>query len=83
MRVEDLLQLEKDIEEWAATRSLCKSSKPDHAIGASALASWKAQGYRARQTGKTQKVGKKRVKLGGKKLKSKDYGGPISPTATG
>tara|TARA_X000001036_G_scaffold128769_1_gene121811 strand:+ start:141 stop:392 length:252 start_codon:yes stop_codon:yes gene_type:complete len=83
MRVEDLLQLEADIEEWAATRSLCKSSKPDHAIGASALASCKAQGYRARQTGKTQKVGKKRVKLGGKKLKSKDYGGPISPTATG
>ncbi len=83
MRVQDLLQLEKDIEEWAATRSLCKSSKPDHAIGASALASCKAQGYRARQTGKTQKVGKKRVKLGGKKLKSKDYGGPISPTATG
>ena len=83
MRVQDLLQLETDIEEWAATRSLCKSSKPDHAIGASALASCKAQGYRARQTGKTQKVGKKRVKLGGKKLKSKDYGGPISPTATG
>ena len=83
MRVQDLLQLEADIEEWAATLSLCKSSKPDHAIGASALASCKAQGYRARQTGKTQKVGKKRVKLGGKKLKSKDYGGPISPTATG
>ena len=83
MRVQDLLQLEADIEEWAATRSLCKSSKPDHAIGASALASCKAQGYRARQTGKTQKVGKKRVKLGGKKLKSKDYGVPISPTATG
>lgn len=83
MRVQDLLQLEADIEEWAATRSLCKSSKPDHALGASALASCKAQGYRARQTGKTQKVGKKRVKLGGKKLKSKDYGGPISPTATG
>lgn len=83
MRVQDLLQLEADIEEWAATRSLCKSSKPDHAIGASALASCKAQGYRARQTGKSQKVGKKRVKLGGKKLKSKDYGGPVSPTATG
>jgi len=83
MRVEDLLQLEQDIEEWAATRSLCKSSKPDSAIGASALASCKAQGYRARQTGKTQKVGKKRLKLGGKKLKSKDYGGPVSPTKTG
>lgn len=83
MRVEDLLQLEADIEEWAATRSLCKSSKPDSAIGASALASCKAQGYRARQTGKSQKVGKKRVKLGGKKLKSKDYGGPVSPTASG
>ena len=62
---------------------MCKSSKPDHALGASALASCKAQGYRARQTGKTQKVGKKRVKLGGKKLKSTDYGGPVSPTKSG
>ena len=86
MRVQDLLQLEADIEEWAATRSLCKSSKPDSAIGASALASCKAQGYRARQTGKRQKMGGKtgnRVKLGGKKMKSKDYGGPVSPTKTG
>ena len=83
MRVEDLLQLERGIDDWSATRSLCESPKPESAIGASARASCKAQGYRARQTGKTQKVGKKRVKLGGKKLKSKDYGGPISPTATG
>ena len=54
--------------------------------GASALASCKAQGYRARQTGKSQKMGGKtgnRVKLGGKKMKSKDYGGPVSPTKTG
>ena len=47
------------------------------------MASCKAQGYRARQTGKTQKVGKKRVKLGGKNLKSTDYGGPVSPTKSG
>tara|TARA_B100000780_G_C20980935_1_gene391970 strand:- start:545 stop:805 length:261 start_codon:yes stop_codon:yes gene_type:complete len=86
MQVKDLLQLEQDIDEWAATRSLCKSSKPDHAIGASALSSCKAQGYRARQTGKSQKMGGKkgnRVNLGGKKLKSKDYGGPVSPTKAG
>jgi len=86
MQVKELLQLDTDIEEWAATSSLCKGSKPDSAIGASALASCKAQGLRARQTGKSQKMGGKkgnRVSLGGKKIKSKDYGGPVSPTKTG
>ena len=78
MRVEDILQLEEDIEEWQATRSLCKSSKPDHALGASALASCKSQVYRRRTGNKSHKIGpNKRVKVGGKKIKGKDYGGPL------
>ena len=85
MQVKDLLQLEKDLEEWKATASLCKGSKPDHAIGASALSSCKAQGYRARQTGKSQlnKSTGKREKLGGKKRKAGKGPNQVSPTRTG
>lgn len=78
-----LQELEQAIADWKASRELCKSSKPDSALGASALASCKAQGLRRRQTGKSQKRGKERVKLGGKKAKSIDYGGWVSPTKTG
>ncbi len=80
MRVQDLLQLEEDMEEWAATRSLCKSSKPDSALGASALASCKSQGYRRRDGNKSHKLGSSpssRTKVGGKKIKGKKYGGPL------
>ena len=85
MKVLDLLETEADIEEWKASKELCKSPKSDSAIGASALASCKSQGLRARSssTKKSQKVGKKRIGLAGKKLKSTKYGGPISPTRTG
>ena len=85
MRVDELLNNEADIEEWKASKELCKSPKSDASIGASALASCKSQGLRARSssTKKSQKVGKKRVSLAGKKLKSTKYGGPISPTRTG
>tara|TARA_B100001287_G_C22256949_1_gene333103 strand:+ start:248 stop:493 length:246 start_codon:yes stop_codon:yes gene_type:complete len=74
------IMLEK---EWQASAKLCKSSTPNNKLGASALSSCKAQGYRARETGKSQKIGKKRVKLAGKRLRSTDYGGPVSPTRTG
>ena len=45
--------------EWQASAKLCKSSTPNNKLGASALSSCKAQGYRARETGKSQKIGKK------------------------
>ena len=69
--------------EWQASAKLCKSSTPNNKLGASALSSCKAQGYRARETGKSQKIGKKRGKLGGKRMRSTDYGGPVSSTRTG
>lgn len=78
MRIDEVLTDEQDILDWQASRSLCTSSKPDSALGASALASCKSQGYRRRDGNKSHKVGpNKRVKVGGKKIKGKKYGGPL------
>jgi|TARA_B100001094_G_scaffold218671_1_gene212795 hypothetical protein len=65
------------VQEEPASRSLCTSGKPDSALGASQLASCKSQGYRARDGGKSHKVGSDRVKVRGKKIKGKKYGGPL------
>jgi len=77
MKVNELLINESDVDEWQATRELCRSSKPNSALGASALASCKSQGYRTRSGNKSHKIGKRRVKVGGKKIKGKKYGGPL------
>ena len=63
--------------ETPASRALCTSGKPDSALGASQLASCKSQGYRARDGGKSHKIGSKRTKVRGKKIKGKKYGGPL------
>lgn len=65
------------VSEEPASRSLCTSGKPDSALGASQLASCKSQGYRARDGGKSHKVGSERVKVRGKRIKGKKYGGPL------
>lgn len=78
MKVLELIEgREQDVVDWQASSTLCKSSKPDSAIGASALASCKSQGLRRREGKKSHKVGKKRITVGGKKLKGKSYGGPL------
>jgi hypothetical protein len=66
-----------DLDEEPASRALCTSGKPDSALGASQLASCKSQGYRSREGGKSHKVGSDRVKVRGKKIKGKKYGGPL------
>lgn len=66
-----------DISEEPASRALCTSGKPDSALGASQLASCKSQGYRSREGGKSHKVGGDRVKVRGKKILGKKYGGPL------
>jgi len=66
-----------EISEEPASRELCKSGKPDSALGASQLASCKSQGYRARDGGKSHKVGQERVHVRGKKIKGEKYGGPL------
>lgn len=63
--------------EEPASRALCTSGKPDSALGASNLASCKSQGYRSRDGGKSHKVGSERVKVRGKRIKGKKYGGPL------
>lgn len=65
------------IDEEPASRALCTSGKPDSALGASQLSSCKSQGYRSREGGKSHKVGQDRVKVRGKKIKGKKYGGPL------
>ena len=80
MRINEVLTSEEDLADGEASRSLCTSSKPNSALGASALASCKSQGYRRREGNKSHKLGKSkdsRVKVGGKKIKGKKYGGPL------
>lgn len=60
-----------------ASRKLCGSTKTDAELGASNLASCKSQGLRARDGKKSHKVGKKRITVGGKRIKGEKYGGPL------
>ena len=68
---------DQNIDEEPASRALCTSGKPDSALGASQLASCKSQGYRSRDGGKSHKVGGDRIRVRGKKIKGKKYGGPL------
>jgi len=78
MKIDELLEgRDQDLADWQASRSLCKSSKPDSSLGASALSSCVSQGFRSRKNKKTVRIGKKRVSLAGKKVKGAKYGGPL------
>ena len=63
--------------EAQASAKLCRSSIPNSKLGASNLASCKSQGLRSRSGKKSHKIGKKRVTVGGKKIKGKAHGGPL------
>ena len=77
MRIDEGITSEDDLEEWKASKELCRSSRPNSKLGASALASCRSQGLRTRSGKKSHKIGKKRVTVGGKKLKGKAYGGSL------
>ena len=77
MRVEDLLESQEDIEEWKASKELCRSKRADASLGASALASCRAQGLRPRKNKRRMTIKGKVRSLQGKKIKSDDYGGPV------
>jgi len=77
MKLDEIFTRDQDIEEWKASKELCRSSRSDKSIGASALASCKSQGLRRREGNKSHKIGDRRVKMGGKKIKGKKYGGGI------
>lgn len=82
MRIDEVLTREDDIEEWKASKELCKSPRSSSSLGASALASCKSQGLRRREGPKSHKIGNRRVKMGGRKIKGKKYGGPLPDYGT-
>jgi hypothetical protein len=75
--VEGDLDEDAELDEEPASRALCTSGKPDSALGASQLSSCKSQGYRSRDGNKSHKIGSERVKVRGKKIMGKKYGGPL------
>jgi len=75
MKINEVLDIA--VKEEPAGKDLCQSSKPDSALGASNLASCKSQGFRSRDGGKSHKIGNSRVKVRGKKILGKKYGGPL------
>lgn len=64
-------------DEEKASRKLCKSSTPNHKLGASQLASCKSQGLRPREGKKRVRAGGEVINVAGKRLKGKKYGGPV------
>lgn len=79
MRIDEVLTKDQDIEEWKASKKLCKSKRSDSSLGASALASCKSQGLRKRKTKVLYKLNprKKRENVTGRAIKGDEYGGPI------
>ena len=81
--VHDYMMYEKQYNEsiadesGPASRSLCRSKKPDSALGASNLASCVSQGLRAHKSGRADYVNGKQLRVGGKKVKGKAHGGPL------
>lgn len=69
--------IERAVQEEPASKKLCTSSKPNNALSASDLSSCKSQGLRAREGGMKHKIGTSRVKVKGKKILGKKYGGPL------
>ena len=87
LRGHDPIPTYTDIEEHGPTsRKLCVSNVSDEALGASALASCKSQGLRARDGKKSHLIGhgasKVRITVGGKKIKGKAHGGPLPDYGT-
>ena len=76
MRSEDILT-DEELEEWKASREVCRKYRTGSNIGSSALASCKSQGLIPRSGKKKITIGKRRVKVAGKKIKGVDYGGPF------
>jgi hypothetical protein len=76
MKINEII--EDDLEEWKASKKLCKSSRPNNKLGASALSSCVAQGLRKRRTPRKQySIKGKMADVDGKFVKSEKYGGPV------
>ena len=73
-----IIEIDEDLlADWKASAKLCKSNTPTSKLGASAAASCKRQGYRARTGKKSHLIGQNRVTVDGRKIKGAKYGGPL------
>jgi hypothetical protein len=75
MKIFEVIDL--PVDEGPASKKLCTSAVPNAKLGASNLASCKSQGLRAREGGKSHKIGSQRVYVRDKKIRGKKYGGPL------
>lgn len=69
-------QIDQDVEEAKPSKAYCRNTPKDK-MSASWKASCKSRALISRDGDKSHKIGKKRVKMGGRKIKGKKYGGPL------
>lgn len=68
--------IDQDVEEAKPSKEYCRNTPKDK-MSASWKASCKSQGIITRDGKKSHKIGNKRVKVGGRKIKGKAHGGPL------
>ena len=73
MKIVEIYSTDENI--GPAPRGVC--SKPASVLPASWVSSCKSQGKRKRTGNRDEKVGGRTVKVAGKKIKGKKYGGPL------
>ena len=73
MRIFEIYNTDENI--GPAPRGVC--SKPAKDLPASWVSSCKSQGMRKRTGNRKEKVGRKTMRVAGKKIKGRKYGGPL------
>ena len=73
MKIYEIYNTDENI--GPAPRGVC--SKPAKDLPASWVSSCKSQGMRKRTGNRKEKVGRKTMRVAGKKIKGRKYGGPL------
>jgi hypothetical protein len=77
MRINEITQpQDTPLIDAAPTAAYCRNTPADK-MSASWLASCKSQGYKSRSGKKSHLVNKKRITVGGRKIKGRAHGGPL------
>jgi len=75
MKITEIISVDTSENIGPAPRGVC--SRPASSLPASWLSSCKSQGKRKRTGDRKQKVHGKTIKVAGKRIKGKKYGGPL------
>ena len=75
MRITEIIDITTAENIGPAPKGVC--SRPASALPASWLASCKSQGKKKRTGARKQKIGNKTVRVAGKRIKGRKYGGPL------